>query len=440
MRFVFTLGIVLSLLFTSGIYAEEVSDKKVDIDPDADQNAKNIEVCKHNLQEIGKAIQAYHKEHGDYPIWLSDLLPEHLADANILTCPADKNGGKALYVREQDPNKPVSYGYELLPAQRKQVLEAQTMFGDATPLVRCMHHHKKGSYDPTLSLSFGYKVYQSDYFWKNSLENIYGSVEDAIDALEAGFEKMPDNRNFFSTYPTLLNLYMKAERKEDAENLIVRYKTVMDSTNVYHYSYLGDMLRKMNRHDEELQLYEELEKQKPKNRFVLERLEKIHKLQGNDELAFEYRKKYVPGLKYLGEMVPDFSATDLDGEPISIEAYRGKVVLVDFWAVWCGPCIVEMPNVKKVYEKYKDKGFDIIGISLDSDETKLRNFLKENDIPWRQVFSGKGWDSPVSRQYGIYSIPNMWLIDKEGKLISNNARGEKLEIMVVKALTEEPSE
>ena len=99
-----------------------------------------------------------------------------------------------------------------------------------------------------------------------------------------------------------------------------------------------------------------------------------------------------------------------------------------------------MPNVKKVYEKYKDKGFDIIGISLDNDETELRNFLKENDIPWRQVFSGKGWQSPVAQQYGIYSIPNMWLIDKEGKLISNNARGEKLEIMVVKALTEEHSE
>ena len=139
-------------------------------------------------------------------------------------------------------------------------------------------------------------------------------------------------------------------------------------------------------------------------------------------------------------MVPDFSATDLDGKPISIEAYRGKVVLVDFWAVWCGPCIAEMPNVKKVYEKYKDKGFDIIGISLDTDGTRLRDFLKENDIPWRQVFSGEGWDSPVSRQYGIYSIPNMWLIDKEGKLISNSARGEKLESMVVKALNEESAE
>ena len=99
-----------------------------------------------------------------------------------------------------------------------------------------------------------------------------------------------------------------------------------------------------------------------------------------------------------------------------------------------------MPNVKKVYEKYKDKGFDVIGISLDNDEKQLRDFLKKNDIPWRQVFSGKGWESPVSRQYGIYSIPSVWLIDKDGKLISNNARGEKLENMVAEALKDKSAD
>ena len=93
-----------------------------------------------------------------------------------------------------------------------------------------------------------------------------------------------------------------------------------------------------------------------------------------------------------------------------------------------------MPNVKKVYNTYKDKGFEVIGISLDKDEAKLRDFLKENDIPWRQVFDGHGRNSAIPQQYGIRSIPSMWLIDKDGKLISNNASGEELENMVAEAL------
>ncbi len=438
MKIIFTFGIVLGLLFTS-VYAEETSEKQVNSDPAVEQKVKHIEICTHNLQEISKAIQSYQMEHGDHPELLSDLHPKHLTEADVLICPADKKGGKSYYPQLTDPKKPVSYDYQLQTAYQKRVLEMRTMFGDVTPLVRCWHHNE-GRPTNTLNMSFAYKVNQSSVLWYSSPVQLYGSVETAIDVLEAGLQKMPDNVRFFSIYASLHKLYMKAERKEDAANLIDRFKTVMDSNNAYHYSYVGDMFRAMNRHDEELQLYEDLEKQMPKNRVVLERLAKIYKERGNEELALEYRKKYVPGLAFLGEMVPDFSATDLDGKPISIEAYRGKVVLVDFWAVWCGPCVAEMPNVKKVYEKYKDKGFDIIGISLDSDETRLRDFLKEKEIPWRQVFSGKGWDSPVSRQYGIYSIPNMWLIDKEGKLISNSARGEKLESMVVKALNEEPSE
>jgi peroxiredoxin len=432
MRVILTLGIVLGLLVTSA-YAEETSDKKVDTNP-AGQKKKNVEICTHNLKTIGKAIQAYHEEHGDYPEWLSDLRPKHLADANVLICPADKNGGKSIHPYTIDPKKSVSYDYQLVPKLRKGVMETQILFGDVTPLVRCLHHDEKNPYDSLLNLGFGNKVYRAPYSWQNSPVKVYGSIDAAIDALEAGFKKMPDNERFFSSYLTLLNLYIKAERMEDAENVINRYKALVKPDNFWHNSYLGDMYKKMNRHEEELQLYEELEKRLPKNRFLLEKLEKIHEKRGDAELALEYRKKYVPGLAFLGEMVPDFSATDLEGKPISIEAYRGKVVLVDFWAVWCGPCVADMPNVKKVYEKYKDKGFDVIGISLDNDEKQLRDFLKKNDIPWRQVFSGKGWDSPVSRQYGIYSIPSVWLIDKDGKLISNNARGEKLENMVAEAL------
>ena len=90
--------------------------------------------------------------------------------------------------------------------------------------------------------------------------------------------------------------------------------------------------------------------------------------------------------------------------------------------------------MKKVYNTYKDQGFDIIGVSLDTDEARLRNYLKKNNIPWRQIFSGQKWNSPLAQQYHIRSIPAPWLIHRDGTLISREARGVKLEQLVVEAL------
>ena len=132
-------------------------------------------------------------------------------------------------------------------------------------------------------------------------------------------------------------------------------------------------------------------------------------------------RRFAKIYEEFGKPVPDFSATDLDGKPISLQQYRGKVVLLDFWAVWNGFCIGDILRVKKIYDTYKDQGFDIIGVSLDTDETKLRNYLKENDIPWRQIYSGQERQSPLAQQYDVRSIPARWLIDREGKLIAHEA-------------------
>ena len=132
-------------------------------------------------------------------------------------------------------------------------------------------------------------------------------------------------------------------------------------------------------------------------------------------------RRFAKIYEEFGKPVPDFSATDLDGKPISLQQYRGKVVLLDFWAVWNGFCIGDILRVKKIYDTYKDQGFDIIGVSLDTDETKLRNYLEENDIHWRQIYSGLERQSPLAQQYDVRSIPARWLIDREGKLIAHEA-------------------
>ena len=138
----------------------------------------------------------------------------------------------------------------------------------------------------------------------------------------------------------------------------------------------------------------------------------------------------------VGKKAIDFNVKDLDGNDLSLEQYRGKVILLDFWAVWCGPCIAEMPNVKQVYEKYKDANFQIIGISLDENRNTLVGYLEKEGITWPQFFDGKGWRNQVAAMYGISAIPHTYLIDGEGVIRKANVRGRALEPAVAELVRE----
>jgi thiol-disulfide isomerase/thioredoxin len=117
----------------------------------------------------------------------------------------------------------------------------------------------------------------------------------------------------------------------------------------------------------------------------------------------------------------------LDGSDFDWSAYRGKVVLVDFWATWCGPCRAEAPNVRKYYEIYHDHGFEVVGISLDTQKKSLEAYLKKEQVPWANLFeNGAGWKHPMATKYGIQAIPSVYLISKDGKVVSLNARGAEL--------------
>ena len=265
-------------------------------------------------------------------------------------------------------------------------------------------------------------------------------------------------------------LKVLVQKSTDFVRSFAKYKRVDE---VYYY--LGNALVRLERVKEGITVFEKLNKELPDARYVPPSLLELglayDKLSQHDKANATYkkliehkkfgsrsqaklakkileqeiteRKGQLPNrpqnpqgigkVDWVGKPAPEFKVKDLKGKEISLEKYRGKVVLLDFWATWCGPCIAELPNVQKTYEKYKDKKFEIIGISLDRSATKLDNFLKKRELPWVHY-----WDDgdKVADQYRVTAIPSMFLLDGKGIIRTTNLRGAKLE-KAVDALVKE---
>ncbi len=131
----------------------------------------------------------------------------------------------------------------------------------------------------------------------------------------------------------------------------------------------------------------------------------------------------------IGKVAPDFAQPDTEGNIIKLSSLRGQYVLLDFWASWCGPCRAENPNLVKTYNKFKDKGFTIMGVSFDQDGKKDQwlKAIKDDGLTWLQVSDLKAWNSDVGKLYGIKGIPANFLLDKDGKIIAKNLMGDELE-------------
>ena len=136
----------------------------------------------------------------------------------------------------------------------------------------------------------------------------------------------------------------------------------------------------------------------------------------------------------IGGVAPDIKLNGPDGKPVSLSSLRGKVVLIDFRASWCGPCRRENPNVVKMYQKYKDQGFEIFGVSLDNDANRWKGAIQTDGLTWFHGSDLMGWKSKPAQMYQVHSIPATFLLDKQGKIIAKGLRGAELEAAVANAL------
>jgi peroxiredoxin len=137
-----------------------------------------------------------------------------------------------------------------------------------------------------------------------------------------------------------------------------------------------------------------------------------------------------------GQTAPTIMLPDMEGKPLSLDSLRGSVVLLDFWASWCGPCRANNPNLVTLYEKFHGKGFEILGVSIDKSKADWKKAIEKDGLSWLQVLDPGGWNAQSTEVYGVDAIPASFLIDKKGVIRGVNLEGRELEATIRKLLTQ----
>jgi tetratricopeptide (TPR) repeat protein len=210
-------------------------------------------------------------------------------------------------------------------------------------------------------------------------------------------------------------LYLQNE-KESYEQAVIALQKAIELSNgkvVKAYYNLGFALIKSGKEQEGIAV-----------------LKKFVELEPNATEASQARA-VIGNLKMVdAKIAPTFVVKSSTGNELALEKLRGKIVLLDFWASWCIPCRIDMPEVRKIWKKYSGDRFTIVGINLDSSRPAFDEYVKTEAVTWPQYFDGQGWGNLVARQYGVYAIPQTVLIDHEGAIRAIGLRGEELDMKI----------
>jgi len=248
----------------------------------------------------------------------------------------------------------------------------------------------------------------------NSIEvDLNGIITRVIEKLQQGKNTEPDLASNLAEYDALYARH-KGEKSEAAAQILLA-KANLYTQVLKDPEKAADVLKQFQHDFPEVQINGNTDK-------LIEDLQR----------AAEVKK--IQSSLVEGTPFPGFDEKDINGKPLSIANYKGKVVLVDFWATWCPLCLVELPNVMATYKKYHDQGFEVIGISLDEDRQQLEKFLKAKAMTWPQYNDGLYWKTKLAVKYGIEQLPSNYLLDGKGTIIGRNLMGDALEAAVAKAL------
>ena len=268
------------------------------------------------------------------------------------------------------------------------------------------------------------------YSYQNNKKAIHSSEMDyyakeffhSVDFKDEAYQDMPPVFESFRTYVNTLNSFglPDAVHKEYVEKAL---STIPKTSRTYKYALGGIITSLIARNhlnlvtfgDRYCQLYNGEEPG----------------VTGQLKAYLDQQRTFI-----IGAEAPNFTQQTPEDKPLSLNDLRGKVLLIDFWASWCGPCRRENPNVVAMYNKYHNKGFDILSVSLDSDKTRWTDAIKQDGLIWNHISDLKGWKNEAAAKYSVTSIPQTILVDKDGTIIARNLRGEALQDQLKKMFGE----